>query len=323
MAKWAVGLRLPGATDASVEKAFNEGLILRTHVLRPTWHFVAPADIRWMLALTAPRVRAAMGFVDRQFEVNRALLKRCHAIFAKVLAGGNALTRTELSEVLRKGKIAADGPRLGNVLIHAELNGLICSGPRRGKQFTYALLDERVPAAKTLGRDAALAELARRYFSSRGPATVQDFSWWSGLTVKDARAGAATLGDGFNHETVDGRTYLFPSSPPALHESAEANFLLPIFDEYGIAYKDRRALLRSNAGGRTDHAEKVDVTYSRTIVFDKRIAGSWRRMETKTGIVIEAALFGRMNRSEKIELTAAVRRYGAFVGKTARVVHDR
>ncbi len=322
MSKWAIGLRLPGATDATVEHAFNEGSILRTHVLRPTWHFVTPADIRWMLALTAPRVRAAMAYMDRQLEVDRAVLKRSHAALVKALGGGNALTRTALREALGKAKIKADGPRLGHVLMHAELDGLICSGPRHGKQFTYTLLDERVPAVKPLARDAALAELTRRYFSSRGPATVQDFAWWSGLTIKDARAGVATLGHDFARDAVAGQNYVSPANPSVRHAKADTNFLLPIFDEYGIAYRDRSALFKSELEGGADHAVKVDVAFSRTLILDGKIAGRWRRTDAKAGIVIEGMIFAPVNQAKQRALTKAAQRYGAFLGKSVRVVNE-
>ena len=190
-AKWALGLRAKGLTDAAVEQAFDEGAILRTHILRPTWHFVAPADIRWMLALSAPRVHAVNAYAYRTFELDAAVLARSRAALERALAGGRQLTRLELAKVLQRAGVQADGPRLAHVMMHAELDAVICSGARRGKQFTYALLEERAPRAKVLPRDEALAELTRRYFASHGPATLRDYVWWSGLTARDARAGMA------------------------------------------------------------------------------------------------------------------------------------
>ena len=143
-AKWAVGQRVQDATDTAIEQAFREGAILRTHVLRPTWHFVLPADIRWMLALTAPRVHAAMAYNYRLLELDDALFAESQAVLAKALQGGRQLTRPELVSALQQAGFAADNLRLSHLLIRAELDGLICSGARRGKQHTYALLDERV-----------------------------------------------------------------------------------------------------------------------------------------------------------------------------------
>src|SRR5512141_1191648 len=164
-AKWALGQRLRnGTTDAALDKAFNEGKILRTHVMRPTWHFVTPADIRWMLALTAPRVLSLLAYGDRLLGLDKTALKQSNAVLAKALKGGRQLMRSELKPILQKNGFHTEGLHLGHLLIHAELDGVICSGGKRGKQFTYALLDERAPQAKSLEREEALAELTKRYF---------------------------------------------------------------------------------------------------------------------------------------------------------------
>jgi hypothetical protein len=188
-AKWGIGLRTRGLSDGLLDRAFDEGRLLRTHLLRPTWHFVTPADIRWLLALTGPRVHAHNAHRYRELGLEASTLARSHDVLAAALAGGRWLTRPELAAVLEGAGLSAEGQRMPYLLMHAELEGVICSGPRRGKQFTYALLDERVPAAPVLDQDAALAELARRYLRTRGPATVHDFAWWSGLTVTAIRQG--------------------------------------------------------------------------------------------------------------------------------------
>ena len=189
-AKWAIGLaRARHARTRDVEQAFNDGLILRTHVLRPTWHFVAPEDIRWLLALSAPRIHATNAYYYRQAGLDAKTFAKSCAMIHRALEGGKTLTRAELAMHLKRAKVPADGLKLAYLMMHAELEGVICSGPRRGKQFTYALLDERAPATKPKTRDEALAELAKRYFASHGPATVRDFAWWSGLTTKDAQTG--------------------------------------------------------------------------------------------------------------------------------------
>src|SRR5690242_12008135 len=171
-AKWALGLRMVEATHETIEDAFNGGEILRTHVMRPTWHFVAPEDIRWLLALTAPRVNVRCGPNYRKYELDEATLRRSNKILTKALQGGKHLTRAEIKATLNRSGVAADDVvRLAHILLRAELDGVVCSGPRMGKQFTYALLEERVPAAKPLARDEALAKLALTYFRSHGPAT--------------------------------------------------------------------------------------------------------------------------------------------------------
>src|SRR6185503_4235399 len=204
-AKWALGLRMRRSTDARIEAAFSEGSILRTHVMRPTWHFVAPADIRWMLALTAPRVRAAMASYSRKLELDATVLRRSQRAMVRALRGGRQLTRQELRSVLARAGVRADGvQRLAHIVMQAELDAVICSGARRGNQFTYALLDERVPMVRARSRDDSLAELARRYFTSHGPAQLHDFAWWSGLSVGDACAGLATVERELAREAIGG-----------------------------------------------------------------------------------------------------------------------
>jgi hypothetical protein len=234
-AKWALGLRLrQDAHDADVDRAFNEGSILRTHMLRPTWHFVTPADIRWLLALTAPRVHAANATMYRRLELDNATLKRSRRALTKALQGGQHLTRDELRRALEKSGVAADnGQRLAYIVMHAELDGLICSGPRRGKQFTYALLEERVPPTRSLGREEALTELTRRYFASRGPATAQDFAKWSGLTVADAKHGLEAIKGQLQHEKLNGEDYWFTSSVSTAGLASPTAHLLSFYDEYG------------------------------------------------------------------------------------------
>src|SRR5437763_1908385 len=235
-AKWALGQRLRNATDEQVEAAFDQGHILRTHVLRPTWHFVAPADIRWLLALTAPRVKATVSTNSHTLGLTESDFARCEAVIAHTLEGGNCLTRAELGAALQQAGIAVrDGPSLGHLIFRAELDALVCSGPRRGSHPTYVLLDERVPRVPSLEGDDALAELIWRYFSSHGPALVQDCGWWSGLALADVRRGLEQNNWRLDHETIDGRTYWFRrASPPPMPAAA---YLLPNFDEYTVAYR--------------------------------------------------------------------------------------
>lgn len=206
-AKWALGLRIKNSTEEDIEKAFNEGIILRTHVMCPTWHFVAPEDIHWMLELTTPRVKTLLSRYNRKLELDDALFARSNAAIIKALEGHSSLTRQELKAVLKDTSIETNVQRLAHIIMWSELDGLICSGPRRGKQFTYALLEERVGKAKKLSREQALAKLALKYFTGHGPAQIQDFSWWSGLTVEDARDALDLVKSRLNQVTLDGKTY--------------------------------------------------------------------------------------------------------------------
>ncbi len=313
MAKWAIGLRLSNVNDSKVEKAFNDGTILRTHLLRPTWHFVTPADIRWLLALTAPRVHAANAYMYRQLELDTKLFKRCHEILIKTLEGGKHLTRATLQSALKQKKIAANGLRLGYIMMHAELEQLICSGPRPGKQFTYALLDERVPAVKSISREEALAKLTHRYFTSRGPATLQDFAYWSGLTMKDAIAGAATLGSTFVREIMEGQKYIFVPTSSKNKTKLDSTFLMPDYDEYGMSYKNRSAL----SSFQKLKGPKASIVYNRMLVIDGRIEGTWQRTLNKNAAEVNVVPFASLSKTNEQKVAKAIKRFCLFVSSSS------
>ncbi len=214
-AKWSLGDRATGVSDAAVTTSFNEGDFLRTHILRPTWHFVTPADIVWMLELTAPRVLKASARQLRELELDQRLLRRSQGILVGALAGGNHLTRKEVTQLLGEHGIDARSRRLGYILMVAELEGLICSGVMKGKEQTHALLDERAPEATRFSQDVALAELVLRYFTSHGPATVKDLGWWASLTLTTVRESLAQAGDGLRSRTaLAGSVLVRDRTPP-------------------------------------------------------------------------------------------------------------
>ncbi len=311
-AKWAVGLRLQGVTSDDIEQACAGGAILRTHLMRPTWHFVSPADIRWMLALTAPRVNAANATWYRKLELDDAVFTRSNTVLAKALQGGEQLTRPELVSVLQQGGIATDELlRFTYIMMRAELDGIVCSGARRGKQFTYALLDERAPQARTFDRDEALAEFARRYFTGHGPATLQDFVWWSGLTVADARAGLEMVTSQLMYEVVDGQTYWLSQYAPLAKDISQAAYLLPNFDEYIVGYTDRSAVFDASRTKKLD--PRGNILFSHTMVLDGRVVGTWKRTMKKDAVIITPSLFTPLNEAETRAFAAAANRYGAFL----------
>ena len=309
-AKWALGLRLPHATDAGIEKAYNDGAILRAHVMRPTWHFLVPQDIRAVQALTAPRFRAANASTQRKLELDAKLLSRCHLVLTEALRGGRHLTRSELAARLAEKRIEASGQRLAYILMHAEFEALICSGPRKGKQFTYALVEERVPKSSVLPPEEALAQWTLRYFLSHGPAQPKDFAWWSGLTLQDARRGLEMTDGQLRRETINGDTYwLSPSKGMEKPRTPEA-LLLSIYDEYTIAYKDRSAL------GPERHIERLismGNALTSVLVLDGRIAGTWKRVISKARVEILAKPFRRLLKAEKEAIEAAASGYAAFL----------
>lgn len=311
-AKWSVGLRMQDAMDADVERAFNAGAILRTHVMRPTWHFVTPEDIRPLLALTAPRVQAGRAGGYRELGLDTATLAKCRRVIARALVDEHHLTRAEVADRLGRHGVKGDGRRLAYILMHAELEGLICSGPRRGKQFTYALLDERAPARGPFDRDRMLADWTLRYFRGHGPAQVVDFAWWAGLTARDAQQGLEMMQERLASETVGGKTYWFvPLGRPPRPDSSRA-LLLSLFDEYVIAYRDRGDLAEDRY---LETLLSSGAAVTSVLVIDGRISGTWKR-SSAPGRPLKVTLrpFRRLGSDERAVLQDAVAAYAAFLG---------
>jgi hypothetical protein len=312
-AKWAVAQRAGGLTDADVERAFASGAILRTHVLRPTWHFVLPEDARWMLELTAPRIRASQAYHERSLGLTASEYRKSNRVLERALEGGRQRTREELAVQLRRGGVRArTGQHVGQLLMRAELDRVIISGRRRGKQFTYALFDDRVPASPPKDRDEALVDLIRRYFRTRGPATLQDFAWWSGLTVADATRGVAAAGTALKRFIDDGRAYWHVPSRGARRVARVAH-LLPNFDEYVVGFRDRSAVAERLLAARPRH--RVDGLIGHVVVVDGQIVGGWRRTVGKT-VDVQLQLWVPLAAGELVLVRRAARRFGKFLGIT-------
>lgn len=314
-AKWAIGLRSRGLSDADVERAFNDGAIIRTHVLRPTWHFVAPDDLRWMLALTGPRVHASCAGRYRDLGLDAAVFRRSRAVLEKALGGGKHLTRAELSLAYRQARIETKTPqRLAYLLVNAELDGLICSGPRKGKQSTHALLDERVPSTKPLDRDEALLALTLRYFTTRGPATLNDFAWWSGLTVADGKRGVQLAGARLEHTTIAGRPYWLGegSREDAEDTGTGRAHLLPNYDEYFIGFKDRSAIGQAVARSRIKLPSEAFVAH--IVIVDGQVAGGWKRTLEKGAVRVDLTRLVTRGPQARSAIAAAAERLGRFLG---------
>lgn len=312
-AKWAVGQRVRGATDASIEAAFDRGEVVRVHALRPTWHLVAPADLRWIQALTGPRVQRILAVYDRQLGLDGRTLARAFRILERSLRDHTYKTRTEVAAALKSGGVEATGQTLARIMGHAELTALVCSGPQRGRHATYALVDERVPPARPLERDEALAELARRYFTSHGPATVRDFVWWSGLTVKDTRAGLAMIDA--ESEDVDGLTLWHVAARVRVPTVAGSVHLLPNYDEYLVAYRDRQLVMPPSF--KTMVAEQRTDIFANLVLADGRVAGSWRRVVTDTHVTVAVNLHRPVTRITRRAIDAAAQALGKFHGRQA------
>lgn len=322
-ATWSVAQRLGGVvTDAEVDRSFADGELLRTHVLRPTWHFVTPGDIRWLLGLTAPRIHVLNAYYYRQSELDDVLLRRAAGLIADAVAGGNHLTRTEVAAVLERHGIVAAGIRLGYILGFAELEQVVCSGPVRGKQHTYALLDERAPAAAPLDRDEALVRLVTRFFTSHGPATVKDLSWWSSLPLADLRAGLAAAGDALESLDVGGVTYWCAAGTAdavdAVDESAV--HLLQAYDEYLVGYSETKRLL--DLGG-VVAGVRLDGAANGVLLLGTQVAGRWRRTLKKGEVVLDIGLYESFHAAAAPGLQAAADAYGRFVERPATLAVSR
>jgi hypothetical protein len=313
-ALWAVALRLPEAGEADIEQAIAERTIVRTWPLRGTLHFVAAADVRWMLDLLAPSIIAGSLRRRQQLALDDAELARAQTVITEALADGETRTREELMARLEAGQIATGGQRGYHILWQLALAGLICFGPRQGKQQTFVLLDEWAPNAKRMDRDEALAALAARYFGSHGPATLQDLVWWSGLKTGDARRAIEAAASQLVQAELDGTRYWMAQEIPAWDESSPHAALLPAFDEYMLGYRGRDAVLDPQ------HAQKIvpgsNGVFRPIFVVDGQIAGTWKSAPKKKTLTLTLSPFAPLSAAEERAVQAAAQPYGRYLGKT-------
>ncbi|HKP88114.1 MAG TPA: winged helix DNA-binding domain-containing protein [Blastocatellia bacterium] len=309
-ALWAVGLRARNATEEGIKKAIADKTIVRTWPMRRTLHFVAAADVRWMLELLTPRILAGSALRSQQLGLDERIFARSKEVFVRALEGGKQLRRDAMYGLLESARISTAGGRGLHIMCRLAMEGAICFGAREGKQPTFARLDEWVPAAKTMGRDEALAELAGRYFTSHGPATVQDFVWWSGLRTSDARAGLEMAKTHLVEEVIGGQTYWLHPSAPVAKDTSPTAYLLPAYDEYTVAYKDRRAVLDPVYSKQMNTGNGV---FSPLIVVDGQVVGTWKRTLKKDALVITPSPFEKLNKAETRAVAAAANRYGEFL----------
>lgn len=317
-ALWAVGLRVPGTAEADIERALGERRIVRTWPLRGTLHFVAAADVRWILALAAPRAMAQAAGRLRQLGLDQTALGRSRELLTEALHGGQQLTRAAIYERLESGGVSPAGQRGIHIIGRLAQEGLICFGARKGKQPTFVLLEEWVPAANTLPREEALAELTRRYFTSHGPATLQDFVWWSGLTKSDARAGLEMMRGYLVEEVIAEQTHWRAASTSTLTPPSMAAHLLPAFDEYLVGYQDRRAVLDPL---RVKHINAGGGMLNPAIVIDGQVRGTWKRTLKRDTVTITPTWFSPPTDPQRHAFHAAAQRYATFLNLPASIDH--
>ncbi|MGB8489771.1 MAG: winged helix DNA-binding domain-containing protein [Bacteroidales bacterium] len=311
MSKWALGIRLRNPTDKMIETAIDRGEILRTHLLRPTLHLVSAENIRWLLILTAPRIKARLKSRYKELELTESLFKKCNKIIRDSLKGGNHLTREEVVAILAKTKVHVEDQRGYHLLVRAELDGIICSGIIKGDKQTYALLDERVPGTKGLTKEEALKKIGL-YFSSRGPATLQDFIWWSGLSATDAKNALEIVKPGLVSEKTGSEIYWFSNRHPYPENKDNSLHLLPAFDEFLLSYKDRLASIPSIYHRKTVSDNGI---FRPIIVINGQVRGLWKRSVKKDKVIIEAELFEPVTRSIKDQLEKQIKSFGLFLDK--------
>jgi hypothetical protein len=317
-AKWSIGQRARGLVNQDLDRALAAGSIVRTHVLRPTWHFVAADDIRWLLALTGPRVQRHLERRYLVLELDEKTRARSEVLVASALEGGTHLTRDTIAAVLNKGGIDTSGQRLPHLLLHCELESVICSGGLSGKQQTYALLDERVPRGGSFDRDISLVELARRYLTSHGPATMQDLRWWSSLTVADIKKALHMLGSEVQSETLEGFTFWSMVTGSKRSRSPCGLHLLQAYDEVLVGYTQSRYF--GDPREQAARAAWKDRSLPTGVVLlNGGVAGHWRRTMVRDTVRVEALLYEDLQSADARALETAARRLGRFLSRPLTV----
>ncbi|WP_257666406.1 winged helix DNA-binding domain-containing protein [Parapedobacter tibetensis] len=315
MSQRAVGVRLPSTSAASIQTAINSGEIIRTHVLRPTWHLVSPDDIYWMLELSRPQINALAKSRHKELELSEVIFRKSNRLIEESLSNGEHLTREELVAVFEQAGIANEDNRAAYLFLRAELDGIICSGASKGTKPTYALLPERVPHKRMLTREEALSTLAKRYFISHGPATVYDFAWWSGLSITDARKALDLVKSQFIAETIDSKIYWFDASLPMGDQGTQIH-LLPAFDEFIIGYTDRSASVPDAHFKKT---VMINGIFRPVVAIDGVVTGVWKRTLKKDNVIMDITLFKPHSQAAKKAIDKKAEAFGHFLEKQVAV----
>lgn len=318
MAKWAIGCRLISSNDQIVEEAMNSGKIIRTHVLRPTWHFVSAKDIHWMLELTAPRIKPMSKAMHRLLELNQIVFNKSYDIIIQELKGGRHIVREELIKKLNQHGIITNENRASHIFLNAELDGLICSGTIIDKKQSYTLLEEWVSKTTKFNKDESLANLAFRYFNSHSPASIHDFAWWSGLSLSEARNAIQLIKSELTQTKIGSVDYYLVYKEEENDLSDKNVFLLPAFDEYLISYKDRRSSISIDF---QKYAFTNNGIFKPIIVFNGEVTGIWKRTIKNNRIIIETNYFKKHNKHLKQLIEKEANRYAMFLQMQVELIH--
>jgi len=309
-ALWGIGLRGALPIQKEVEKAIGDRRIVRTWLGRGTIHFVTAEDVRWMLELFRERNIAGTKSRFKQLGIDDGVITDSRKIIAKLLRGGNQLSRQAVLEALETDHISTQGQRGIHILQRMAQEGLICFGPRQGKKYTFVLLDEWVPMVEQMSREESLKMLALRYVNSHGPATLQDFAWWSGLMTKDVAAGLESAKPDLIQDKFNNQTYWQMKKPGDNNYSNQGAFLLPAFDEYLVGYKDRSAVLDPKYNRNLNDGGGI---IKPTILINGMVEGTWKRITKKKSVVITAEWFEEPDHEKIRDLECAAVRYGTFI----------
>ena len=314
-ALWAIGLRMDNASQDLVEKAITDKKIIRSWPMRGTLHFVAPENIRWMLKLLTPRIIARSQTQYKQSGLDNKVFTKSKKIFIKALEGGRQLTRNQLYQHLEKVKISTAEQRGLHILGYLAQEGLICLAARKGKQQTFALLDEWVPNTKTLTSDEAIVKLTQLYFTSHGPATVHDFAWWTGLTIAEANRGIEMTKSQLHSETIANKIYWMAQQTAAIKNKTTNACMLPVYDEYLVGYKDRSAAHNPAY----DNEIKMSI-FQPAIIINGKVSGTWRRNFEKKTLNIVASAFSSFTKNQELGIYTEGDRYSNFIGALSTVM---
>jgi hypothetical protein len=319
MAKWAVGLRVKKSTDKKIEKAVHNGDIIRTHLMRPTWHFVSADDIYWMLELTTQQMKTAAKSRQKFLGLTEKIVSKSNNIIEKSLRDGNHLTRDELMKIIAKQKIQTTPEFAIHLMYRAETDGIVCSGKIKNNKQTYALLAERVPKNKNFIRDESLALLAKKYFTSHCPATLKDFIWWSGLPAKDAMHALEMVKSNFISEKIGNEIYWLTNSFKIKTALKNSVHLLPAFDEFLISYKDRTASLMPE---HHKNALSTNGIFWPVIVVNGKVIGKWKRTFKKEKVIIETEIFEPQSKMRIAHMQKSAEKFGKFLERESEILID-
>jgi hypothetical protein len=316
MGKWAIGARLSDPSDQRIESSLDKGEIIRVHVLRPTWHFISADDVYWMLQLSAPKIKSSLKSRHKELGLTESIITKTQDIIEKTLSKNLNLTREELANEFCKAKIKTDGNRLSHILLLAEMDGIVCSGPLKNNKQTYSLLYERVHHKNELSREESLAALAKRYFISRCPATLQDFIWWSNLSVTDAQKAISSVKSDFFIETIGPGKYWIPNSFYGADTGITSVHLLPAYDEFLISYRDRSSSLSLINNKKTVSDNGI---FRPLIVVNGQVAGLWKRTIQKNKVIVEFDFLRSPDKSIRDLTDKKAAMFGQFLDKETEI----